>query len=96
MIIAATTSSRIGFNENRTGETEDLLGLLVKNVLHSSAYEQLRKLQCEVNDGVVTLSGAVQSFYLKQMAQEAVIRLDRVRNVINRVEVRRAAYTHIF
>jgi hypothetical protein len=45
-----------------------------------------------VADGVVTISGFVPSFFLKQLAQEAVLCLPQVRQVRNLVVVRTAAH----
>ena len=60
----------------------------VKTALANSGYYAVALLNCDFNDGVVVLSGAVPSYYLKQVAQEALMHLDVVREVDNRVEVR--------
>lgn len=57
-------------------------------VLRSSGYGLLRSLECEVNGGVVTISGVLPSFYLKQLAQALLLRLDGLQGVSNEVEVR--------
>jgi osmotically-inducible protein OsmY len=59
----------------------------VLSTLKSSGYAQLRSLECDVEDGVVELSGCVPSFYLKQMAQVVVMRLSTVKEVRNQVLV---------
>jgi hypothetical protein len=53
-------------------------------VLSNSNYGALRRLSCRVTSGVVEISGTVPNFYLKQLAQEAVLRLEpgSVRNLI--------------
>jgi hypothetical protein len=53
-------------------------------VLSKSHYGALRQLNCRVTSGVVEISGTVPNFYLKQLAQEAVLRLEpgSVRNLI--------------
>jgi hypothetical protein len=56
-------------------------------VLRSSAYPALRRLRCDVAGSVVRLHGVLPSYYLKQMAQATLQRLDGIRNVINLVEV---------
>lgn len=43
--------------------------------LQRSNYACLRRVSCDVCQGVVTLSGRVPSFYLKQLAQTIVLRL---------------------
>ena len=57
--------------------------------LSSSKYIPLRQLNCRVADGVVEISGTVSSFYLKQLAQAAVLQLDQAGEVRNLVEVSR-------
>jgi hypothetical protein len=53
-------------------------------VLAKSHYGALRSVCCRVASGVVELSGTVPNFYLKQLAQEAMLRLEpgSVRNLI--------------
>jgi hypothetical protein len=55
--------------------------------LQSSGYRSLWLLHCEVVEGVVILSGVVSSFYLKQMAQALVQRMDTIKGVQNRIKV---------
>ena len=58
-----------------------------RNALRYSGYRVHENLCCEVRDGVVTLSGAVTSFYLKQMAQAALSKLPMIQAVSNLVTV---------
>jgi osmotically-inducible protein OsmY len=46
-----------------------------------------RKLRVEAADGHVVLKGSVRSFFEKQMAQEAVRRIDGVQMIDNLLEV---------
>jgi osmotically-inducible protein OsmY len=55
--------------------------------LRSSGHRVLERLNCEVRNGVVALSGGVPSFYLKQMAQSAVLAHMPLAVVNNMVEV---------
>ncbi|MBI3837525.1 MAG: BON domain-containing protein [Planctomycetia bacterium] len=55
--------------------------------LAASKYIPLRQLNCRVADGVVEISGTVSSFYLKQLAQAAVLQLNWAGVVRNLVEV---------
>jgi hypothetical protein len=50
----------------------------------ASNYTPLRQLNCTVVDGVVEISGTVSSFYLKQLAQAAVLQINAggVRNLV--------------
>ena len=56
-------------------------------VLRSSAYPALRRLRCDVAGSVVRLHGVLPSYYLKQIAQSAIHRLEAIRGVTNLVEV---------
>ena len=46
-----------------------------------------RHLTCEFREGLLLLRGRVSSYYYKQVAQEAVLRLDAVEQVVNQIEV---------
>jgi osmotically-inducible protein OsmY len=46
-----------------------------------------RTLRFETDEGRVTLRGEVRSFFQKQMAQEAVRRIDGVSEIRNELEV---------
>jgi osmotically-inducible protein OsmY len=59
----------------------------VNRALRETGYAPLRGVECEVLDGVVELTGVVPSFYVKQLAQTAVLRLDQIRGVNNRLRV---------
>ena len=55
--------------------------------LRRSAIPALRKLSLEETDAVVVISGRVSSYYLKQLAQEAVMPVLGGRELRNRVAV---------
>jgi osmotically-inducible protein OsmY len=59
----------------------------VNRVLRESGYAPLLGIRCEVLDGVVELTGDVPSFYVKQLAQTAVLQLEQVRGIDNRLRV---------
>jgi osmotically-inducible protein OsmY len=46
-----------------------------------------RQVFCENHEGVLVLRGRVSSFYEKQLAQEAVRKLDGVDQIVNQIEV---------
>ena len=58
-----------------------------KERLQMAPYMSVRNVSCEYDDGVLILRGQVSSFFEKQLAQEAVAKLDGVRQVANQVEV---------
>ncbi len=56
------------------------------SALATSKYGPLRQLGCQVFDGIVEITGSVPSFYLKQLAQAAVMQLypsAAVRNLVH-------------
>jgi hypothetical protein len=55
--------------------------------LRQSAHPALRRLSVEESEEMVVITGRVSSYYLKQMAQEAVLALGGQRTVVNRVSV---------
>lgn len=59
----------------------------VDRALRESGYAPLREIQCDVSDGVVELTGTVPSFYVKQLAQTAVLRLEQIRGINNQLRV---------
>jgi hypothetical protein len=56
-------------------------------VLTSSPLPQLRRLVVTVNDGEVVITGRVTSYYMKQLAQEAIRGTLGDRRLLNKVEV---------
>ena len=46
-----------------------------------------RKLDHEADAGIVVLTGRVNSYFQKQMAQEAIRRIDGVERIDNQLEV---------
>lgn len=55
--------------------------------LRRSPYMPVRALSCEFNRGVLRLRGSLSSFYQKQLAQEAVVGLPEVEEIVNEVAV---------
>jgi hypothetical protein len=68
-------------------ECSDLVHDAVIAAFRSSGYRHLWNLECEVREDLVTLSGVLPSFYLKQVAQTIAMSIDQVREVKNTVEV---------
>jgi osmotically-inducible protein OsmY len=61
--------------------------------LRAFHYYSFRHLHCEYRQGVLILRGQVESYYEKQLAQEAVARLEGVTQVVNELEVTGATPT---
>jgi osmotically-inducible protein OsmY len=60
---------------------------LAESELRRNAYVALKNIGCDYRDGVLVLSGCLPTYYLKQLAQEAVARIDGIERVDNRIEV---------
>lgn len=60
----------------------------VSQVLGQHPHLQQRQLRIETHDDRVVLHGVVGSYFQKQLAQEALKRLDGVATIDNRLEVR--------
>jgi hypothetical protein len=55
--------------------------------LRRNSYVALKNVACEFRDGVLILNGCLPTYYLKQVAQEAVARLNGIARIENRIEV---------
>ena len=55
--------------------------------LNGCGYGQLRTVIVDCNDGRITLRGRVPTYYLKQVAQTAVHRVDGIRGIDNNLQV---------
>ena len=55
--------------------------------LRSNSYLALKNVSCEFSEGILTLRGCLPSYYLKQMAQTAVARIDGVDRIVNEIMV---------
>jgi len=60
---------------------------LAKSLLNENPYPPLRAISCAFGHGVLTLEGCLPSFFLKQVAQEAVAQIAEVERVENHIEV---------
>ena len=60
---------------------------LAKSLLNENPYPPLRAISCVFGHGVLTLEGCLPSFYLKQVAQEAVAQIAEVERVENHIAV---------
>lgn len=55
--------------------------------LHGSSYPELRRLDCSLAGGVLTVRGRVASFYLKQVAWSLVAEIADVHEYADGIEV---------
>ena len=58
-----------------------------RQALADQLFHLRKSLKCEYRDGRLLLMGRVTSYYQKQVAQEVVLRLDAVDQVVNQIEV---------
>lgn len=80
-VSAGILSPRIGSEHDRALQKRAVTRL------KESGYGPVARLECRVEHGVVELVGVVPSFYLKQVAQAVIQRLDRVQGIRNKVQV---------
>ena len=81
----ATLSSHV--SSPRFSDVDISLRQLAVSSLETSGYVPLGRLGCRVQNGIVELSGVVPSYFMKQMAQAVVLRLEPVKGVRNLVQV---------
>lgn len=65
------------------------LGTDITTALTEAGYRSLRSIQATVRHGTVYLTGTVETWYLKQVAQEVVMRIvgpGRVKNELSVVQ----------
>lgn len=70
-------------NYSRSGELLQRIDSAIQTSPHLSGHHVF----CQEESGIVVLHGRVRSFFQKQMAQEALRKLDGVEKVINELEV---------
>jgi osmotically-inducible protein OsmY len=61
----------------------------VVQALRQSPHPALRNLSVEETESTVVLTGQVSSYYLKQLAQETVMPMRGLRQLVNRIDVQR-------
>ena len=60
---------------------------LAEGCLRRTPYLALKNVACDCRDGVLVLRGCLPSYYLKQVAQEIVARLEGVQAIDNQIQV---------
>jgi osmotically-inducible protein OsmY len=60
---------------------------LAERALRNSPYLALRNVTCDYQGGVLILRGCLPTYYLKQVAQAVVARVEGVRQVANEIDV---------
>jgi osmotically-inducible protein OsmY len=73
--------------DQRSGVDANEVMEAARGRLRETAHRALQGVSCEYDAGVLVLRGRLSSFYQKQLAQEAVVGLAGVAQVVNRTEV---------
>jgi hypothetical protein len=60
---------------------------LADRCLRSNPYLALKNVYCDYRDGILFLHGCLPTYYLKQVAQEMVARVQGVQRLQNQIEV---------
>ena len=82
----STSTPRPHFvSENSSQDSE--LESSIRTSLQKTGYQQLRRLDVVVEDGLVRLTGRLPQFYLLQLAQQAVMKTEGVLNLDNGIEI---------
>ncbi len=89
--VPAVAASPIPIFRRSRSSIQDKETVAIQTRLQKSGYPALRHLQVVVRGGVVVLQGSVDSYFLKQMAQEAIRPLAIGRQITNEVRVRMRA-----
>jgi len=89
MTTASPISARDALNVRNAspGFSQPSLAELARERLRAQSYRELWLIVCECHEGLLTLHGVVNSYYMKQVAQAAVLGLDGVEEIANRVDV---------
>ena len=66
---------------------EHSLASLISSAIQQNPHLNRRRLRFETHEGRVVLRGVVSSYYQKQMAQEALRKVDGVGQIENHLEV---------
>ena len=74
--------------DNNSGTiSQDRPQELAERCLRSNSNLALKKITCDFLNGVLLLRGYVETYYLKQVAQEAVAQVEGVQRVDNQIQV---------
>ena len=68
-------------------DSQAATAVLAERRLRSNPYLALKNISCDLLDGVLVLRGCLPTYYLKQIAQEAVAHLKGVERLDNQIQV---------
>ena len=72
---------------SKSGGDEDAIENRIRNSFSKLGYSQLNAVKCTARGDQLLLTGELDSFYLKQVAQSVAIKVPGVRNVQNDIRV---------
>lgn len=78
----ATTSSV------ETNVPPNLLEHNVQKTIHSQGFARMKDIMVVADEATITLTGEVESFFLKQLAQEVTKNVPGVDCIVNEIEVK--------
>lgn len=84
-MISAPTHVEPGVDSSKSSSKDVRLRNSAKAAPRATGYGSLITIECDVHEGLVTLSGRVPSFYMKQVAQNAVMNLGNLNGIENRL-----------
>ncbi len=82
-----TTVDRNRHTTTAPRRQSDTVQELAQRRLRESAYAPIRKIRCDFHEGVLTLRGYLPTFYLMQVAQTLVVKVEGVQLLNNRIVV---------
>ena len=92
--ITTEPDRRPAYEYNDATAAEARVVARVGQCLQDASYYPLRRISCEFHEGILFLRGRVPSYYLKQVAQEIIRKIDGVEEIANRLEVADPGHQH--
>ena len=78
---------RLGKCEDQHEQSSETILKTAHHELAATGYQALRTVSCEYCQGAVVLRGRVSTYYLKQLAQTALLACPLIAAVVNQIEV---------
>ncbi len=73
--------------ENNNQDAESSAAYQLRQSLGELGYQQLQKVECSLAGDEMVLTGQLDSFYLKQVAQSVAINIPGIQRVRNEIRV---------
>ena len=73
--------------ETRNENPQAKITELAERRLHGNSHQALKNISCTYQDGVLVLQGTLPTYYLKQLAQETIVRMEGVERIENQIQV---------